>query len=112
MNECNQSPCSSNEQCQNIRGSYRCTCRRGYKRVGSTCQGNAKPKAKGLWTISGMFQHRIASACKADKPCLLYTVTEIDKDYNHAYLNNMHKRLRARWSCSAVDIFHNDVKRG
>jgi hypothetical protein len=40
------------------------------------------------------------------------TVTEIDKDYNHAYLNNMHKRLRARWSCSAIDIFHNDVKRG
>ena len=40
INECNESPCSSNAQCQNTAGSYRCICDRGYELVGSKCQGN------------------------------------------------------------------------
>ena len=43
VNECVKNPriCSSDKECLNLPGSYRCVakCSRGYKRVGSGCQG-------------------------------------------------------------------------
>nr|XP_057935549.1 latent-transforming growth factor beta-binding protein 4 isoform X3 [Doryrhamphus excisus] len=37
VDECQQSPCGSDARCHNTAGSFRCTCRHGYKLSGSTC---------------------------------------------------------------------------
>ncbi len=60
INECDQSPCSSNEVCQNTAGSYRCSCVKGYQRVGSNCQGNATSQSSLYSKISLSRARKIA----------------------------------------------------
>ena len=42
VNECATNPCDANAACQNTRGSYQCTCNRGYYGNGKQCTASSK----------------------------------------------------------------------
>ena len=39
IDECSTRPCGANATCENIVGSFRCTCNRGYSKNGTNCIG-------------------------------------------------------------------------
>ena len=41
-NECLSNPCSVNADCQNINGSFTCTCKDGFDGTGFVCNGSLK----------------------------------------------------------------------
>lgn len=40
INECAQSPCSKDAECENNQGSYRCQCKKGFTGDGKTCSSS------------------------------------------------------------------------
>jgi len=52
INECNsmRPPCDANARCTNTPGSYRCTCNRGYRGNGKTCDGELRGVPE--WIVS------------------------------------------------------------
>ena len=42
VNECLSNPCSVNADCQNINGSFTCTCKDGFDGTGFVCNGSLK----------------------------------------------------------------------
>ena len=40
VDECKEQSCDENTNCENIPGSYKCTCREGFHRDGRICTGD------------------------------------------------------------------------
>ena len=46
INECNETPCHSNANCENVPGTFNCICRFGFTENGTNCVGKFEAKSR------------------------------------------------------------------